>query len=100
MVIGLKTRDSIDNARFTMWNLHDILHFNILDLMTKAYGSEGSAGPLGWDLPDVRTENDNDSGTPSPGFKVFRAKLVTHFSVGCAKSGVVWFQSAGVAEEA
>lgn len=63
--------------------------------MTEAVGWEGSAGPLGADMPDVGT-GDDDSEKPSPGFEEFRARLVAHFTVAWAKREVVWFQRAAV----
>lgn len=96
--ILFKTRESIDNAWFTVCILHNMLHHvNKLHVMTAAFGWEGSAGPLGGGVPDLGMEDD-DSETPSPGFEEFRAKLVTHFSVAWTKREVVWFQRAAVAE--
>lgn len=93
--ILFKTRESIDNAWFTVCILHNMPHrVNKLHVMTVASGWEGSAGPLGGGMPDVGME-DGDSETPSPGFEEFRAKLVTHFSVAWKKE-VVWFKRTAV----
>lgn len=90
-----KTRESIDNAWFTVCILHNMLHrVNSLDVMTAAFGWEGSAGPLEGQVPDV--EDDDNSETPAPGFEQFRSKLVTHFTVAWGKREVVWFQRAVV----
>lgn len=68
--IIFKTRESIDNAWFTVCILHNMLHrVNKLHAMTAASRWEGSAGPLGGGggMPDADME-DNDSETPFPGF--------------------------------